>query len=169
MARCSNGTMSSPPLPPPVLTSPDGRYTWDGTHWVLVQRLPQSRGLGLRGWAILAGVMVLLVMCGGGGLYASMLTSGPPDLNCIGQAVTIQPQLLSDGSLLFQGDRDAYFTAPMTLAGNWTVTFSYLPDSFKWGAVISGLSVIVLFAVAALEVRPTSRFSAQDAVGRTSF
>jgi hypothetical protein len=65
-----------------------------------------------------------------GVLYASMLVSTAADFNCIGQTDTVQPQHLSDGSLVFQGDRDMYFTAPMTLAGNWTISWQSGPGSF---------------------------------------
>jgi hypothetical protein len=65
-----------------------------------------------------------------GVVYASMLVSGPSDFNCIGQAATVQPQHLSDGSLLFKGDREIYFTAPMTLDGYWTVSWQSGPGQF---------------------------------------
>ena len=42
-------------------------------------------------------------------------------------------------------------------AGDWTVTFTYLPDSFRWGALISGLSVLVLIAVAGMGQLAKSR------------
>ncbi len=104
-------------------TSPDRRWWWDEHDWRPTGARYHSRRLGLRGWAIVAGVGVLLA----GATYSGSLFSHPPDLNCIGQATTIQPQRLSDGSLLFQGGHhpfdDIYFSAPMTLTSTWTVSW----------------------------------------------
>ncbi len=121
--------MSAGPPPPQIL--PDGRFYWDGEKWVPRPGSPPVSGLGRRGWAILAAVIVLAVICGGGFFYSSLLFSGPEDSNCIGQAVTLQPQHMPNGSLLFQGGRGVdYFSAPMTLAGNWAVTWQSGPGQF---------------------------------------
>jgi hypothetical protein len=82
--------------------------------------------LGLVPLAAILAVACLLT----GATYGSMLVSGPADFNCIGQADTIQPQHQVDGSLVFQGDRDIYFTAPMTLEGDWTVSWQSGPGQF---------------------------------------
>jgi hypothetical protein len=120
--------MSGAPPPPPPLLSPDGRYSWDGTRWVLVPGLPQSRGLP-RSVAILVGVAVG-VMALGGVTYLSMLTSGPPDLNCIGQTNVLAAVNSPDGTLGFQGSHSPdslYYTAPFAMAGNWSITWESGP------------------------------------------
>jgi len=76
---------------------------------------------------------ILSAMCLFSGLiYAGMLVSTAADFNCIGQTATVPPQHLPDGSLFFQGDRDIYFTAPMTLAGNWTISWQSGPGLDIW-------------------------------------
>jgi hypothetical protein len=52
-------------------------------------------------------------------------------------------------------------------AGEWTVKFTYLPDSFKWGALISGASVLALLAVAALGALAKSRTTVSG-IGRSA-
>ena len=76
----------------------DRRLRWDGIRWAPFWKGP-SKAFGV-------GLIVLLVTMCAGGLYPITLFSGDADFNCIGQGATVQPQHLSDSSLLFQGDRD---------------------------------------------------------------